>query len=109
MDVREIFKTKAVELASKLQARFPSKLVFVVPALQAADADELFQTYRQTIHKPFSKQIRSREESFFMTTSDFDDPMQMVGVLRGLWTQMSAADKEAVWKYMDMFEKLIKL
>ena len=103
-----MFKNKAIELASKLQARFPSKLVFVVPALQAADADELFNTYRESVHDPFGRQIRAREESFFMTTSDIDDPLQMVGVLRGLWTQMTPADQDAVWKYMDMFERLVK-
>lgn len=106
MDVRAVFKNKAVELANKLTVRFPAKLMFVVPALSAADCDEIFETYRDQVHVPYGNRIKKREESFFMTTSDLDDPLQMVGVLRSLWTQMDARDREVVWKYMDIFERL---
>lgn len=106
MDVKAVFKRKAIELATKLQGRFPMKLVFVVPALTAADETELYDMYRLTVHDTYASKIQDRDESFFMTTSDLDDPMQLVGILRGIWSQMGAADRDAVWKYMDIFERL---
>jgi len=109
MDTRTVFKSKAVELAKKLQSRFPAKLMFVLPVVEATDDEELFSGYRDNVHAAYSDRIKSRDESFFMTTSDFDDPMQMVQMLRGLWGHMNPADKEAVWKYMDLFEKLVSL
>ena len=109
MDTRTVFKSKAVELAKKLQTRFPAKLMFVLPVVEAADGEELFSGYRDNVHTPYADRIKSRDESFFMTTSDIDDPMQMVQMLRGLWGHMNPADKEAVWKYMDLFEKLVSL
>ena len=109
MDAGALFKKKAVELAKKLQTRFPSKLMFVVPAIEVVDQDELLDTYRDNVHVPYGDRIKRRDESFFMSTSDFDDPMQMVEMLRGLWQHMEAPDKDAVWKYLEIFEKLAHL
>jgi len=101
-----VFKRKAMELANKLQGRFPSQLLFVVPALSAMDESELLETYRSSVHEVYGQRIRDRDESFFMTTDDLEDPMQLVGILRGLWKQMSDDERDAVWAYMDMFERL---
>lgn len=108
-DVPSIFKRKAVELAKKLQARFPTSLTFVVPIVEGTDEDEMFNRYREDVHKPYGARIQQRDETFFMTTSDMDDPMQMVQMLRGLWKHMNELDRAAVWKYMEMFEKLVKM
>jgi hypothetical protein len=102
-----MFKRKAVELAKKLQSRFPAKLLFVLPVVEGTDDEELFTGYLDNVHKPYADKIQRRDETFFMTTSDLDDPMQMVEMLRGLWGDMEATDKEAVWKYMELFEKLV--
>jgi hypothetical protein len=107
MDYPVMFKRKAVELARKLQTRFPSKLMFVVPVVEGTDDNELFEGYRDNVHHHYSDRIRSRDETFFMTTSDLDDPMQMVQMLRDLWGHMEDADKDAVWRYMELFEKLV--
>ena len=106
---RSMFKRKAVELASKLQARFPAKLMFVLPAVEASDEAELFDAYVERVHRPYGDKLRVRDEDFFMTTSDIDDPMQMVQIVRGLWRDMQPADKEAVWQYMDMFARLARM
>ena len=107
MDVRAMFKRKAVELAKKLQSRFPAKLMFVLPVVEGTDDDELFDGYLDNVHTPYADKINQRDETFFMTTSDLDDPMQMVEILRGLWGDMLPPDKEVVWKYMELFEKLV--
>jgi hypothetical protein len=109
MDARAVFKRKAIELATKLRDRFPSRLMFVLPILERTDEDELFDGYVDNVLVQYGDRIKKRDESFFMTTSDLDDPMQMVQMLRGLWDHMEDPDKEAVWKYMDMFAKLVKL
>lgn len=109
VETQTLFKRKAVELATKMQARFPAKLMFVLPAIERIDQDELFDGYVEHVHVPYGERIQQRDESFFLTTSDLDDPMQMVQVLRGIWRDMQPADKDAVWKYMDMFAKLVKM
>lgn len=109
VEVQALFKRKAIELATKMQARFPTKLMFVLPAVERIDEDDLFDGYVEHVHDPYGERIRQRDESFFLTTSDLDDPMQMVQMLRGLWRDMQPADKDAVWKYMEMFSKLVKM
>ena len=106
MDHAQIMKRKAVELAKKLQTRFPAQLLFVLPAIESMPADEILHNYIISVHSYYSQRIKQRDESFFMTTSDLDDPMNMVGMLRGLWGKLSQPDKDSIWKYMDVFEKL---
>ena len=103
---RQMFKRKVLELTEKLQARFPAKLMFVVPVVQAADAVELLENYIDRVHIPYGDKLQARDETFFMTTSDLDDPLQMVGLLRGMWQDMDARDRDAIWQYMDVFERL---
>lgn len=107
MDVPAIFKRKAVELAEKLQERFPAKLMFVVPAVQGCDEDELFEAYRENVHVPHGQRVLARDETFFLTSEDIQDPMQMIPMLRSLWGGLGDQDKEAIWRYLEMFEKLM--
>lgn len=101
-----MFKKKAMELATKLQRRFPSQLLFVSPAIQNLDADELLDNYVRDVHSRYTNHIKAKDETFFLTTSDIDDPLNMVSMLRGLWVQMCESDKDVVWRYMELFEKL---
>lgn len=104
----ELMKKKALELAEKLESRFPMQLPFVRPAITTMSSDRLLKDYCATVHALYADKIRSRDETFFMSTSDFDDPMGVVGLLRGLWTNMSEDDKKAIWQYMDVFEKIAR-
>lgn len=105
-DIPFLFKRKARELAGKLAERFPGQLPLVLPAIDAADEDELFSNYYELVHIPYGHKIKERDEDFFMTSDSIADPMQLIGMLRGLWKQMDSQDQEAVWRYLGVFEKL---
>lgn len=101
-----MFKRKVVELTTKLQERFPTRLLFVLPVVEATDAQEMLDNYIERVHVPYGDRLRARDETFFLTTSDLDDPLQMVDMLRGMWHDMSATDRDAIWQYMDVFGRL---
>jgi hypothetical protein len=106
MNVAVIFKRKVGELLGKLQDRFPGRLLFANVALTRAKELELLQMYVEKVHVPYSDRIKARDEQFFMTTSDIDDPLNVTAMLRGLWGDMTPKDQEVVWRYLDLFEKL---
>lgn len=106
MKAEVVFKAKALELARKLQTVFPAKLLIIMPHLENADDSDLIDRYCETVHKPYAERIRSRDEEFFMTTSDLDDPLNVVSALRGFWADLGADNREVVWRYMDVFERL---
>ena len=101
-----LFKRKVAELLSKLQDRFPGRLMFASVALSQADEDFMLREYVERVHKVYSEKIRAKDEQFFMTTDNIDDPMNITALLRGLWGDMTPKDREVVWRYLDIFEKL---
>lgn len=106
MDTAVVFKRKARELVVKLQDRFPGRLMLATLALDQTDDAQMLMEYIDRIHRPYGTKIKDRDENFFMTTSDIDDPMQMATMLRSLWMDMSESDRQCVWRYFDLFEKL---
>jgi hypothetical protein len=106
MDVATVFKRKVGELLKKLQDRFPGRLMFASVALTQADEHFMFREYVEKVHHLYGGRIKARDEQFFMTTDDIDDPMNITALLRGLWVDMTSKDQEVVWRYLDVFEKL---
>ena len=106
MDVPLVFKRKVTELLDKLQDRFPGRLMFASVALSQSDEHFMLGEYVNRVHKLYSAKISARDEQFFMTTDDIDDPVNITALLRGLWGEMTANDREVVWRYLDIFEKL---
>lgn len=102
----DLFKRKVSELLSKLQDRFPGRLMFAGVALQAADPEFMLKEYVDRVHRPYGDKIRHKDENFFLTVEGLDDPLNMVGLLRGLWGELDAPDKEVVWRYLSVFEKM---
>jgi hypothetical protein len=100
-------KAKAVEFAEKLAKRFPTQLFFLKNAISSLDDETVFTRYVADVHAKYASRIEDKDETFFMTTTDIDDPLNMVSMVRGLWTQMGERDKRTVWKYMDTFEKIV--
>lgn len=52
---------------------------------------------------PFEETIRARNESFFLdhTFSEYADTLdQVIQKLKGLWTQLTEANKKCVWDYI---------
>lgn len=109
MDAGVVFKSKAIEFAEKLRSLFPAQLCLVIPALQKMDDDVLLRRYKDEVHARYGERIKQRDDGFFLTTSDLDDPMNVVGILRGLWGELETQDKQIVWQYMDVFERLARV
>lgn len=106
MKVAQAFKLKAGELVTKLQERFPGRLVVAGIALAQASDQFVLDQYIANVHVPYGDRIRARDEQFFMTVDPVEDPMNMTSLLRGLWSEMSEEDRSVVWRYLDIFEKL---
>ena len=106
VNIAHMFKRKASELVSKLQARFPGRLMFASVALTQADEQYMLDEYITRVHHPYGDRIKARDEQFFLTTDGIDDPLNVTTMLRGLWGDMTSADRDVVWRYLDIFERL---
>jgi hypothetical protein len=104
----QVFKVKADELADTLLARFPAQLAIPIATLRAVPAGTMIQSYGDNVRSRYGDHIAEHDESFFLTAHDGDFDHPMVLLLRALWAKLGDGDKEAVWAFLDVFQRLSK-
>lgn len=113
--ISTMFKSKAVEFTSQLQAKFPALMYLPSAALKGMDGAEMISTYSETVSTPYHDHIIEKDESFFLNVPDAEIisaskggcDTSMLTMLRGLWGDFGIEDKEVVWNFLVMFEKLV--
>jgi hypothetical protein len=112
-----MFKSKANELVNQLKAKFPA-LMFL-PSLKTMDGIEMITTYKETVSKPYHDRIVEKDETFFLNVSDKDImqaakkadtsvDVSMLSMIRALWKDLGDEDKEVVWGFFTIFERLVE-
>ncbi len=108
----DLFNAKLQEFVRDLAKSFPEVEDFkmfktglaLAIGMSATKPQQMFDVF---VAQRYSKQIMERDEAFFddhdfsqvtALTDDFD----IVRRLRGVWDKMDAANKEAVWKYLQV-------
>jgi hypothetical protein len=113
-----VFNQKVTEFMRDLIIAYPEiehfkslKALFTLVKNVAEDKPvQIFKTY---IVRQYREHIMSRDENFFLNFDDYHKDIEVITQqpqywndfilqLKGMWTTMSADNKEAIWNYMSL-------
>ena len=115
-----IFNQKLKELVNDLIVVFPNDTDLYsfktsLNMIGLVNERQMIDLFVRFVHNTYKAQILSRDESFFLThtyseeishAGDDNVTNQLIAKIKSYWAEMSAENKNVVWKY---FEVLIRL
>jgi hypothetical protein len=109
-----MFKRKVLELVDQLEAKFPVLSFSPTDSLTSMSGGDMLARYVETVSKPYSAHIMARDESFFLSVPASDVQKvahevdaSMLTMIRAFWKDLSPEDKDAVWGFFLLFERLV--
>lgn len=117
MDYLEKFNQTFVELMDDLQGTFPHDPDFQLygiglRAAVLAGPQIVQDKFHRRICLPFGDKILAKDEAFFLENTfedvqqEFSEAARMILKVKQYWADLSAADREMLWKY---FQVLVRL
>lgn len=70
------------------------------------------QFFLEHVNKPYEDNIRRKDEAFFLdhqydaVTKDAQDNLNLVNLLKNIWSELSPENKEAIWAHLNVLVTL---
>ena len=115
-----LFNQKLKEFVNDLIAVFPNDTDLYsfktsLGMIGLVKERQMIDLFVRFVHNSYKTQILQRDESFFLTHSyaeeisqagDQSMTNQLITKIKSYWSEMSADNKEIVWKYFDVLIRL---
>lgn len=118
-DMESIFNQKLLSFAQDLRV-LNEGLSEPIPQINAletgvqitsmVDPTAPLKLFRTHVSEPYGAQIRKRDDGFFLEgnsiANDHSGDLNLVNMLRSVWTTLGTEDKSAIWGHMQLLLKL---
>jgi hypothetical protein len=115
MDYLGRFNDTFRDFMSDLLTAFPNDADFRMYQLAINGALMLndqcvLNVFKEQVLLPYEAKILAKDEGFFLQNEyeEHSDSIAVVEKLKACWTQLSAEDRETIWKYFRVLLKLAK-
>jgi len=115
----ELFNAKFREFVADLVKVFPddSELKLLqksIALILVVNERMILNIYRDRVLIPFGDKLMERNEEFFLENNyheirkDIEDGARIIEKVKGFWKTLDPANKEVVWKYLQVLLMLCK-
>lgn len=113
MDAIDVFNAKLGEFVDDMRAVYPDakELKAYLQLSTQLNKRLAHSVFERMVVVPYGASILSRDESFLMS-QDFQElssqggDLDIVSRLKTVWRSLSDADKDAIWKHMQLLVRL---
>lgn len=115
----ELFNAKFREFVADLVKVFPedSELKLLqksIALILVVNERMILNIYREHVLIPFGDKLMERNEEFFLENNyqeirkEIEDGARIIEKVKGFWKTLDSANKEVVWKYLQVLVMLCK-
>lgn len=115
----ELFNAKFREFVADLVKVFPddSELKLLqksIALILVVNERMILNIYRDRVLTPFGDKLMERNEEFFLENNyqeirkEIEDGARIIEKVKGFWKTLDSANKEIVWKYLQVLLMLCK-